>query len=843
VCALAGCLHPQNDLNELKKLAKPTDIIKLIFDCVMVLRMQPLAKVEKSSVIMGIGKEKKEFDFLLDSFPMAKSGMLSDARFLQQLFAFSKHEKDNINEETIELMMPYLELEAFLPAVAKNASKAAEGLCSWVRAMTFYHNASKIVKPKLEALKVAEGRLEVAQAQLDKAEERMQKCQDVLNGLQRDFEDQMAAKAQIEANALATRNKMEQATALITGLAGEKQRWTEDSHKFAATKARLVGDCAVGCAFVSYCGPFDQSFRNYLTQDKFCKDLVERQVPVTADIATSLGTFLIDVATVGDWTLQGLPTDALSMENGILVTKSSRYPLLIDPQGQALRWIQEKEKDNMPPFGVSSLSDPKLRDQLEFAMSEGKALILAGVGEEIDPMLTPVLEKQIISKAKSKYISIADKLCEYNSAFQFYMTTRLPNPHFSPEVQARTTIVNFTVTQKGLEEQLLGRVIKKEQASLEEQLQQVLKDVNSNTKALLQLDAMLLERLTANTGNLLDDVELIKVLADTKAKATEVNEKLTSAAEMKAGINEKCEQFRAVATRGSVLYFAIVDLSLINCMYQTSLDKFLERFEHSMEVADKASLASKRVNNIIESMTYMIYRYINRGVYECDKLVFVLMVTLKVYVTEGHLSPADVTLFLKAGAALDINTADRKPFAWLSDTAWLNVLTLASDCPFFKTLPQDISRSEGAWRAWYQDNEPEKREVPDYDAGMAGSSDLGGFMRMLLIRCLREDRTILAVTDYIRGAETVGTAASSGVVRLAAMGATFVEPVTDTTESIFDEMDALTPVVYLLSAGADPTDSIETLARKKKQGVQCVSMGEGQEPVAMKAINSAMVNG
>lgn len=69
--------------------------------------------------------------------------MLSDARFLQSIFAFSQNEKDFINDETVELMAPYLELEGFNPAVARNASKAAEGLCTWCRAMTYYHEASK----------------------------------------------------------------------------------------------------------------------------------------------------------------------------------------------------------------------------------------------------------------------------------------------------------------------------------------------------------------------------------------------------------------------------------------------------------------------------------------------------------------------------------------------------------------------------------------------------------------------------------------------------------------------------------------------------------------------------
>ena len=97
----------------------------------------------------------------------------------------------------------------------------------------------------------------------------------------------------------------------------------------------------------------------------------------------------------------------------------------------------------------------------------------------------------------------------------------------------------------------------------------------------------------------------------------------------------------------SVLYFSIVDTSLVNCMYQTSLDQFLTIFSKSMDVAEKAALASKRVNNIIESMTYLTYRYINRGLYEKDKLSFVLMVTLKILLVAKQLQPSDIMLFLK----------------------------------------------------------------------------------------------------------------------------------------------------------------------------------------------------
>ena len=94
---------------------------------------------------------------------------------------------------------------------------------------------------------------------------------------------------------------------------------------------------------------------------------------------------------------------------------------------------------------------------------------------------------------------------------------------------------------------------------------------------------------------------------------------------MRKSINEKREQYRPAATRGSLLYFSIVDMSLVNHMYQTSLDQFQTLFDKSMDVAEKAALASKRVSNITDAMTYTVYRYISRGLYERDKVSFKLI--------------------------------------------------------------------------------------------------------------------------------------------------------------------------------------------------------------------------
>merc|ERR1711871_1147517 len=810
------------DISEVKNFKKPSDIIRLIFDCVCLLFHQPMELVKPATFIV----KKEELNFINVSWA-SSSKLMVDSQFLNNLKWFGVTGKDIMNGETIEFLMAYMKIENFNPKVAKSASSAAEGLCKFVTAMKFYYEASKMIKPKLEALAIAAEKLKDANKKLAAAEKRLAVCQGRLNELTATFEKSLAEKQRIEDGARALERKMDMASKLILGLADEQVRWTEDSRSFAEVIRRLVGDCAVSCAFVSYCGAFNQIKRAEMINGKFRKDCENREIPVSPSIEVT--SFLVDVGTVGDWNLQGLPTDELSIQNGILVTRSSRYPLLVDPQAQAIGWIRNKEKDRMPAWGETAINNSKLKDQLEFCMSEGKAMIIVGIEEDIDPLLNPVMEKQIIRKGRSMYITVADQQMDFDPSFMMYFVTRLPNPHFTPELQARTTVVDFTVTMKGLEDQLLGRVIGKEQRALQDQLDEVLADVNNLTKSLMVLDAQLLDRLSSNEGNLLDDVELIGVLANTKQKAIEVKTKLVQATQTKLDINEKRETFRPVATRGSVLYFSIVETSHLNVMYQTSLAQFLELFMDSMDKSEKASFASKRVENIIYTMTYIVYRYINRGLYEADKLTFVLIVTLKILVTAKRLNQGDVNLLLRGGAALDINSVRKKPFQWMPDQTWLNVIELSTRVGFFRSLPEDLVRNEGPWKTWFESNMPEVEEVPDFESRLTEEPKMGAWFRLLIIRTFRLDRAQLCIKSFIK--------------EQPAMGQRYVEPVTDTLPSIYDEMIPTIPVIFLLSVGADPTEGIMQLCRKKKSSCHAISMGEGQRAPALEALAVAAEQG
>jgi len=430
------------------------------------------------------------------------------------------------------------------------------------------------------------------------------------------------------------------------------------------------------------------------------------------------------------------------------------------------------------------------------------------------------------------YINVSDQNMDFNDKFCMFMTSRLPNPHFSPELSAKCTVIDFTVTIKGLEQQLLGRVIGMEQRSLEETLTQLMEEVAANTKSLLVLDKQLLDRLSNSTGNLLDDTELIEVLANTKAKAKEVEQKLADAEEKKIEINEKREQYRPVATRGSVMYFCMTDMTLVSnpitmqptgWMYNCSLNQFLGEFNYSIRESEKAQPTSKRVEKIIGYLTYRVYRYMNRGLFERDKLMFKLMVAFKIVVVAGSLQQGDVSSFLKAGSALDAKAERSNPFRWMVDKIWLNLIALSrtlfgpNSIPFFKDVVDIISRNDQAWRRFYDENEPEDCAVPDYEERLLQEKDLGSFLRLCLVRCIREDRTCIAANKYVQSQ----------------LGGKFTAPVTDMIADILEESSNRKAILYLLSAGSDPTLMIDELAKKRKKfPTDKVSMGEGQEIIA-----------
>uniref|UniRef100_A0A3Q1JKI8 AAA+ ATPase domain-containing protein n=1 Tax=Anabas testudineus TaxID=64144 RepID=A0A3Q1JKI8_ANATE len=787
------------DIATVRKLAKPPHLIMRIMDCCLLLFQKKLESV-------SVDPERR---CLKPSWGDALK-LMSAAGFMTSLQQF---QKDKINEETVELLRPYLDMEDYTMENAKKVCGNVAGLLAWTRAMAVFFGINKEVLPLKANLAIQENRFRAANNELCKAEAQLAEKQAEFDKVKAKCDAAMKEKQDLLDDADMCRNKMQAASALIDGLSGEKVRWIEQSKEFKSQINRLVGDVLQLTGFLSYCGPFNQSFRDMLLKDIWEAELRSHKIPFTENL--NLISALVDPPTISEWNLQGLPGDDLSVQNGIIVTKATRYPLLIDPQTQG----------NMGLicglyFEVTSLNHKFFRTHLEDCLSLGRPMIIEDVGEELDPALDNILEKNFIKSGTSFKVKVGDKEVNVMDGFQLYITTKLPNPAYTPEVSARTSIIDFTVNMKGLENQLLGRVILREKHELEAERLKLIEDVTANKRKMQELEDNLLYKLSSTKGSLVDDDSMIGILSTTKQTAAEVSVKLSVAADAELKINIAQGEYRPVASRGSILYFLITEMSMVNVMYQTSLGQFLKIFDLSLARSEKSFKTQKRIANIIEYLTYEVFRYTVRGLYENHKFIFTLLLALKIDLQNNKIEHDKFQVLIKGGAALDLKTCPPKPFTWILDTVWLNVVELSKLSQFTSIISQ-VSQNGKPWKAWLNLDAPEEGVFPE------GYNSLDVFHKLLLIRSWCPDRTLSQARKYV---------AESLDMR-------FAEPVILNLHSTWEESDPCTPLICFLSMGSDPTDQIEALAKNLQLECRAISMGQGQEVHARKLVQTSMTQG
>ena len=268
-------------------------------------------------------------------------------------------------------------------------------------------------------------------------------------------------------------------------------------------------------------------------------------------------------------------------------------------------------------------------DSIIQCISNGSPLLIENLSEEIDPVLDPLLARQLIKKGRA--IKIGEKEVEYNPKFRLYLHTKMANPHFKPEIQALTTLINFTVTRTGLEDQLLAKVVKADRPDLEIQKSESTHQQNEYKIILKKLEDDLLLRLSSvAVENIFKDTKLVENLESSKKTAAEIEQKVADAKKASTEIDKARENYRNSASRASVLYFILNDLHRINPMYQFSLKAFSVVFDKAIAKAESNNDVQKRVENLTDSITYQVFKYTARGLFKCDKLIFTVQMAFQI---------------------------------------------------------------------------------------------------------------------------------------------------------------------------------------------------------------------
>jgi len=743
--------------------------------------------------------------------------MISEMGFLQSLQTF---DKDNIAPATIKKVSTYTVLEDFQPERVERVSRAAWGLCMWVNAMVTYDRVAKVVGPKKEALGEAEAEYAAVMVNLNQKRAELQVVVDALDALNTKLANLKQEQDDLTAQVDLCQKKLERAETLITSLGGEKVRWTQNAKDLTLDYTNLTGDVIVASGIIAYLGAFTPDFREDAVLS-WAKTSLSKGIPGSEKF--QLERCLGEPVKVRSWTLAGLPNDAFSIENGIIVDKARRWPLCIDPQGQANKWIKKMEQPRH--IAVGKFTDGDYLKRLEGSIQFGHPFLIENVLEETDPAVEPVLLKQTFKKGNTLMIKLGESIVEFSKDFSFYLTTKLRNPHYLPEVAVKVTLLNFMITQVGLQDQLLNIVVSKERPDLAEEKARLVVEGAENKAKLENTENQILDVLSSSSGNILEDEGAIQVLSASKLLSNEIAAKQHIAEETEAKIDEAREAYVPVAFKTAVLFFCVADLANIDPMYQYSLNFFVGLFSSAIAKCPTAADTAARILLLNEFFMTMLYNNICRALFEEHKLLFSFLLVVRMMLSEDQISMDDYRFLLTGGMSME--DPPPCPGDWVPSRFWSELFRLGKVHERYAPLMATFSQEINTWKKIYDSVDPlaiMQDEGGDQPMSMAG---LSRFQQLLILRCVRPDRILLALRSYVT----------------AEKGEKYVTPPPFDLPGSFGDSSNMSPLVFILSPGSDPSQALAMFAADKGKEINAISLGQGQGPKAEKLMEEAFKTG
>lgn len=792
----------KSDIVEVKAMGKPPDGVILVSKALCF-----AFNVAPKKVTGPDGRTKVD-----DFWEPAKKSIWGDAKLLDRLL---EYDKDNIPPATMVKLKPLEDDPNFEPDAIKKASVAACGICKWVRAMIVYDQVAKLVGPKREALKEAEDSLAAAMASLAAKKAELKAVQDNVAKLLEDLDAAKKKKQDLQNQYEVCGKRLVTAEKLINGLGGEKARWSASSAVLGEQYACLTGDVLIASGIIAYLGAFLARYR-LSSVESWISLMHKNEVPASEKFL--LRTVIGEEVVIRQWVIDRLPNDELSIDNALVLSKSRRWPLMIDPQIQANKWVRNSKGESLK---VMRLSTPNYARILEIAIANGEPVLIENIGETLDPLLEPLLQKAVFKAGNIVMIRLGDSTVEYHKDFQFFLTTKLPNPHYSPEICVQVTLLNFMVTPDGLQDQMLGVLVAKEEPEVEKKRQNLVIESAQSKAQLKEIEDKILYMLSVSTGNILDDDELITTLANSKVTSQRIEERVKEQEKTSALVQTTRETYVPVAVSSSALFFVIADLNICGPTYQYSLEWFINVFLLAIKTAEKPERnLERRLQALQDQFTKLLYEKVCDSLFEKDKLMYSLLLTMKAMEVDHELDFEEKGLFLVGG----ITGAAVKPrpegpeAAWLTDVSWSRV----SEADDLNKGPwvgfaDSFKKNLDGWKKVFDSDDPMGEPWP---AGI--KEQMTPLEKAIVILAVRADNTVKGVQEII-GAK---------------LGPSFLEPPPSNLEKVYNDSHSCMPLIFVLSSGADPMAELIRLAQKLDMNERkvAVSLGQGQGPKAEAAV-------
>lgn len=781
----------------------------------------PMVKKVLEAVVLLLGEKRA------DDWEVIKGYTRRDD-FIPQIKAFRPA---NITDDAREkIKKRYLSDDNFTYENAQRASRAAGPLHKWVSAQVRFSDIYASVGPLRAEIDSLAAQYEQKLKGLEQAEVDIRANEASIERLKATYQQTTEENSRIKMEISAVASRCGRAKALMGNLLAEKCRWEEQSASFHQQTTCVMGDCLLAGAFLAYIGFFDEHSRRNLIMPEW-QDIVD-----CCSIAFRREMSIVEYLSLPEkrlqWSADRLPQDNLCIENAIIMERFQRYPLIIDPSGQAveflLKYLQPKK------IAKTSFVEKGFMKQLENAVRFGYPILVQDV-ENIDPVLNPLLNQEVRRVGGRSLVRLGAQDVDMSPSFSLYLSTRDETFQFSPDVCGRVTMVNFTATLSSLEAQCLHHVMLHERPDIDQKRSDLMKLQGEYRARLRTLEQDLLTAISVAEGNILENEQLIKTLETLKTESFDIEAKFRHSETSFEEISVVESKYTPLAKAASKLFFSLAALRELDETYLFSLRFFLNLVDAALSALPDGADRDARIPIIARQLFVVTHQRVTRATFEKHHLAIALrLAQLRCTIADtlgSQLSRADWDSMLATAMDDGDNSASGSTYAALP-TEFITSYVIANlkvlnELPLCRALRTSLTSASNkpSWTEFLTSSSP-LHAVPS-DAISSDSTMTPArraFALALVTKCLRKDAFADAARQFLRIFFDEDTAGNS--LQASSPGfTTFFAASSLQLVDVLPELSCSCPLLLVSTPGFDASGRVEDLAAASNKSLNTVAMG------------------
>ena len=794
----------RNSLVNIKTLKNIHPALRSTFEAICIIFNRPPRKVD--SGVPGV----KEDDYWPETL-----SLLNDIQFIKKV---KNYEVEKMSKQTIEKLKKYVgenkqEREKKLAAVQSGYSAVAN-LYLWVCASYDYWHVYQVILPKKIEAEQAAAKLAESEKVLAERREHLQSVEDQLKQLEDKFNEEKAHEKELSDNVALTQLRLNRAQKIMSGLSGETKRWGESATKLKDSSVYIMGDALLISGSLTHLGAFSPPFRiSLINQWKNFLEMEKIQHTTSFTISQSLGSDPV----IREWIVKGLPNDTHSIENALIINSSENsFPLLIDPQLSGTKWLRSEIGEDLI---VIRFDQPDFIQRIKSAVAFGVPVLIENVGLKLDPLIEPILSRETLIVDGQKKIPLGGEYIQYSDRFKLFLSTKYPNPHYSPEVCSQVILINFTTTQEGLSDLLMNNLIEVERDDLDKKRIQIMEANASNTKKLKEIEEEILQIVSNAGSDILEDDTAIETLQRAQQTSQNIEQQMAASEKTERQIAQFREKFKPVAERAALLYFCASDFSVVDPMYQFSLKWFVGLFKLAIQQSEHPNDSDQLITAFNDSIARQFYQNVSFSLFSRHKLLFSTLMAVRILLSEKKISTTELAYILSPTPSKEQN-----PINWLPDDVWQLLKPLPDISSKFKDIINSITdpKEEGKWKTYFSSTQPENEVIPL-------DKTLSAFQKLVILRVFHLHRVREGLRNFVTES----------------LGKEFVEPPPLNLTKIFKDSSPLAPLIFIITPGIDPQDEIMNVASSMdlEKYLKSYSLGRGRGQGAEELIEVAAEQG